>query len=84
MNVLVKVQVFKEIVFNQKKCPPFKDFVAQKWVISHFLHFEGYGQITISSDPSPVVGIEFLAIPFAFDFAFKTHIKEKSFKHSIY
>ena len=42
MNVLVKVQVFKEIVFNQKKCPPFKDFVAQKWVISHFLHFEGY------------------------------------------
>ena len=41
------------------------------------------GQITISSDTSPLVGIEFLAIPFAFDFAFKMHIKEKSFKHSI-
>ena len=40
------------------------------------------GQITISSDPSPLVGIQFLAIPFAFDFAFKMHIKEKSFKHS--
>ena len=41
------------------------------------------GQITISSDPSPLFGIQFLAIPFAFDFAFKKHIKEKSFKHSI-
>ena len=41
------------------------------------------GQITISSDTSPLVGIEFLAIPFAFDFAFKMYIKEKSFKHSI-
>ena len=41
------------------------------------------GQITISSDPSPLVGIQFLAIPFAFDFAFKMHISEKSFKHSI-
>ena len=41
------------------------------------------GQITISSDPSPLFGIQFLAIPFAFDFAFKMHIKEKSFKHSI-
>ena len=30
-------------------------------------------KITISSDPSPL----FLAIPFAFDFAFKIHIKEK-------
>ena len=35
------------------------------------------GQITISSYPSPLVGIQFLAIPFAFDFAFKMHIKEK-------
>ena len=41
------------------------------------------GQITISSDPSPLIGIKFLAIPFAFDFAFKMHIKEKSFKHSM-
>ena len=41
------------------------------------------GQITISSDTSLLVGIQFLAIPFAFDFAFKMHIKEKSFKHSI-
>ena len=41
------------------------------------------GQITISSDTNPEVGIEFLAIPFGFDFAFKMHIKEKSFKHSI-
>ena len=41
------------------------------------------GQITISSDTSPVVGIEFLAIPFAFDFAFEMHIKENSYKHSI-
>ena len=41
------------------------------------------GQITISSDPSPLVGIQFLAIPFAFDFAFNMHIKEKSFKHSM-
>ena len=41
------------------------------------------GQITISSDPSPLFGIQFLAIPFAFDFAFKMHIKEKRFKHSI-
>ena len=41
------------------------------------------GQITISSDPSPLFGIQFLAIPFAFDFAFKMHSKEKSFKNSI-
>ena len=41
------------------------------------------GQITISSDPSSLFGIQFLAIPFAFDFAFKMHIKEKSFQHSI-
>ena len=41
------------------------------------------GQITISSDTSPLVGIQFLAIPFFFDFAFKMHIKEKSFKHSM-
>ena len=41
------------------------------------------GQITISSDPSPLFGIQFFAIPFAFDFAFKMHIKEKSFKNSI-
>ena len=41
------------------------------------------GRITISSDPSPLFGIQFLAIPFAFDFAFKMHIKEKRFKHSI-
>ena len=41
------------------------------------------GQITISSVPSPLFGIQFLAIPFAFDFAFKIHFKEKSFKHSI-
>ena len=41
------------------------------------------GQITISPDPSPLFGIQFLAIPFAFDFAFKMHIKEKSFKNSI-
>ena len=40
------------------------------------------GQITISSNPSPLFGMQFLAIPFAFDFAFKMH-KEKSFKHSI-
>ena len=39
MNVLVIVKDFKEIVFNQKKGPPFKDFVAQNWVILHFLHF---------------------------------------------
>ena len=43
---------------------------------SHFHQF-WKGQITISSDSSPVVGIEFLAIPFAFDFAFKMHIKKK-------
>ena len=41
------------------------------------------GQITISSDTSPLVGIKFLAIPFDFDFAFKMHIKGKSFKQSI-
>ena len=54
----------------------------------HKLLFWGFiltqqGQITISSDSSPLAGIQFLAIPFAFDFAFKMHIKEKSFKHSI-
>ena len=32
----------------------------------------------ISSDPSPLFGIQFLAIRFAFDFAFKMHIKEKT------
>ena len=41
MNVLDKVQVFKEIVLIRKKWPPFIDFVVQKWVISHFLHFWG-------------------------------------------
>ena len=41
------------------------------------------GHITISSDSSPLFGMQFLAILFAFDFAFKMHIKEKSFKHSI-
>ena len=40
--------------------------------------FRKKGQITISSDPSPLFGIQFLAIPFAFDFAFKMHIKEKT------
>ena len=34
-------QVFKEIVFNEEKSHPFKDFVVQKWVISQFLHFWG-------------------------------------------
>ena len=43
----------------------------------------GEGQITISSDPSPLFGIQSLAIPLAFDFAFKMHIKEKSFKHCV-
>ena len=54
-------------------------------VIKHdnSLHGKLKGQITISSDPSPLVGIQFFAIPFAFDFALKMHIKEKSFKHSI-
>ena len=41
------------------------------------------GQITISSDPSPLFGIQFLAIHFTFDFAFNMNINEKSFKHSI-
>ena len=41
MHVLVKVQVFKEIVLNKEKCPPFKDFVDQKSVIPHSLHFLG-------------------------------------------
>ena len=36
------------------------------------------GQITISSDTSPLVGIQFLTIPFAFDFAFKMHSKKKA------
>ena len=45
--------------------------------------FEIKGQITISSDTFPLVGIEFLAIPFAFDFALKCISKKKSFKHSI-
>ena len=35
------------------------------------------GQITISSYPSPLFGIQFLAISFAFDFAFKMHISKK-------
>ena len=41
------------------------------------------GQITICSDTSPLDGRQFLAIPFAFDLAFKMHFKEKGFKHSI-
>ena len=52
-------------------------------IFPYILRKSSKGQITISSESSPVVGIEYLAIPFAFDFAFKTHIKEKSFKHSI-
>ena len=32
----------------------------------------------ISSDPSPLVGIEILAIPFAFDFAFRCISKKKA------
>ena len=50
-------------------------------MVVHLYHVKG--QITISSYPSPLFGIQFLAIPFAFDFAFKMHIKDKSFKQSI-
>ena len=41
------------------------------------------GHITIFSDISPIIGIKFLAIHFAFDLAFKMHIIEKNFQHSI-
>ena len=37
------------------------------------------GPLTIKSVISPIVGIKFLVIPLAIDFAFKMHIKEKSF-----
>ena len=59
------------------------DRQASKLVIQEYSSEHLKGQITISYDPSPLFGIQFLAIPFAFDFAFKMHIKEKSFKHSI-
>ena len=41
------------------------------------------GPLTIKSVISLLIGIKLLVIPFAFDFAFKMHIKEKSFQHSI-
>ena len=37
----------------------------------------------ILSVMSQILGIIVLAIPFAFDFTFKMHIKEKSLQHSI-
>ena len=36
------------------------------------------GQITISSDSSPLFGIQFLAIPFAFDFVLRCISKKKA------
>ena len=42
MHVLVKVQVFKEMVFNKKKVPSFWRVFAKNWVMSHFLHFKKY------------------------------------------
>ena len=52
-------------------------------LVSNIRKLNSKGHIKISSDISPVVGVKCLAIPFAFDFAFKMHIKEKSIQHSI-
>ena len=41
------------------------------------------GPLTIKYVISQIVGVKFLVIPFAFNFAFKMHIKEKSVQHSI-
>ena len=69
---------------SKLSCSTFALYSLQHFTIPTFkILAELKGQITISFDPSPLFGIQFLAIPFAFDFAFKMHIKEKSFKHSI-
>ena len=39
MHVLVKGQVFKEIVFSKENLPPIENFDIQKLVMSHFWHF---------------------------------------------
>ena len=82
---------FWPILFRENGCQEFVadvlEFTETSRVFQHGMNvnsvFGSKGQITISSDSSPLFGIQFLAIPFAFDFAFKMHIKEKSFKHSI-
>ena len=48
---------------------------------AQFFHYKGHIMILIVV--LPLVGIIFLAIPFAYDFASGIHFKEKSFQHSI-
>ena len=53
------------------------------WILKRWRYGGFKGNMKISSNISPLVGMKFLVIPFAFDFAFKMHIEEKSSQHSI-
>ena len=79
------VFVTKYDTFCRQKCNFYYHMLLRNKFISpcYKTYLGRQGQITISSDSSSLFGIQFLAIPFAFDFAFKMHIKEKSLKHSI-